>query len=125
MKRRNRKNTRTVPYLKYLILGGIIVVITVVITQAAIDHLKTARLFIVKSIVVDTASVLNNAPEILQLKGKNIFQVEVDALQNRLIRRYPEIVYLKVVKRFPDQIIIVTKKRNPFAQVMVRNRTVV
>ncbi len=124
MKRKSKRSTHSAPYLKYLILGLLIAVITTVIAQATMDHLKTARIFIVKNIVVDPASPLNNVPELLQLKGKNIFQVDVQTLQERLIRRYPEVVYVKVVKRFPDQIIILTKKRNLFAQVILRSRTV-
>ena len=58
-----------------------------------------------------------------KLMGKNIFAVDVKAVQQKLAFKYPQATQLKVMKKFPNQLAIKAKQRSPFAQTRMKNRT--
>lgn len=109
--------------LRYLIIIAMLGLIFFVGGQQVAEHIKRSRMFLVKSIIVDPADEFDPS-DLMYLKNKNIFDVDVDFVQSRLGKQYPQIAYLKVIKRFPDTLIVVAKKRNPFAQVQMRSRLV-
>jgi len=88
-------------------------------------HIKRSRLFSVKMIVLEPAMDFFDVRELNYLKGKNIFDIDPDLVQDRLQKQYPNIAYLKVVKRFPDTLVIMATQRNPFAQLRIRYHMVV
>jgi len=85
---------------------------------------RAAEYFKVQSVVIDPSLQFISKTDFKSLFGKNIFSVDLKAVQRRLTRRYPQASDLKLVKRFPNQILIVARKRLPFAQLKVRGKTV-
>ena len=57
--------------------------------------------------------------DLVRLKGKNIFLIDLKAFEGKLNKKYPQVSHLKLVKHFPDQITIAAKKRLPVAQVNI------
>jgi cell division septal protein FtsQ len=102
-----------------------VAVITWIISNEASDYFIRTKLFSVKTVVMDPSVPFYSSSEVNQLHGKNIFDVNVGALQNRLAKKYPQVTYIRVIKRFPDQVIIFAKNRNAFAQVQIGSRVYV
>ena len=51
------------------------------------------------------------------MRGKSIFEVEIEGIRKELKDRYPEYRNIWVIKRFPSEIRIEAEKRAPFAQI--------
>ena len=85
---------------------------------------RSAEFFKVQSIVIDPSLQFINKDDLKDLFGKNIFSVDLNAVQGKLTRRYPQASHLKLVKRFPNKILIVAKKRLPFAQLNAKAKIV-
>lgn len=89
------------------------------------DFLLTSKYFRVAAVDVDPSLSFIDPQHFAGVKGKSIFAVDLDKLQRRLSFVYPQAAYLKVSRRFPNRILIQAKKRLPFVQAYVRNKTVV
>lgn len=124
MRKKSKKNNHWRGILRYffLILVGLAAVL--LLYQIMRDYLKNEKMFLIKSVVLDPTAPYANSRELNHLKGRSIFNIDVAELEVRLKRQYPQIAYLKVIKRYPDQILVLAKRRNPFAQVFVRNHHV-
>ncbi len=85
------------------------------------DYLLDSRRFAVKKIVIDPTLQFIQKDDLMNLRGKNIFQVNLNSVERTLLTKYPEISELKVEKRFPDQIHLVAKKRVRLAQFLFKD----
>lgn len=79
--------------------------------------------FEVKAVDIDASLSFINPRDLESVQGRNLFTVNLNDLQRRLAYKYPQVTQLKIVKRFPDRILILAKRRLPFAQAVVKNRT--
>jgi cell division septal protein FtsQ len=56
------------------------------------------------------------------LKGTNIFKVDIKKIDHQIAQRYPYIAQLRVVRQLPDRILILAKKREPLMQVYFKKK---
>jgi cell division septal protein FtsQ len=85
---------------------------------------KTAEFFRVRSVVIDPSLQFINKADLKGIFGRNIFSIDLKAVQAKLSRRYPQASHLRLVKRFPNQVLIVARKRLPFAYLKTEGRTI-
>lgn len=102
---------------------GAILIVGILIYQTQ-GFLTQSKYFQVKSVMIDPSLVFIKKNDLKMLRGKNIFQVDLKKLKSTLNRKYPQITELKVTRRFPNQIQLLARKRHPFAQTKIQNRTV-
>ncbi len=84
--------------------------------------LTKTEYFKVKTIVIDPSLQFINRRDLVRVKGKNIFLIDLKDFEKKLNRKYPQVSHLKLVKRFPDQIVIAAKKRLPAVQVRIDDK---
>ncbi len=119
---RKKKTSRINPSIfKYTIIGILVISFFALICIGVYRLASQSSLFTVKEILVDDSVNFINKSIFRKIEGQNIFQVDLNTMQKRLIYRYPQISDLKVVRLFPDQLLITAKKRLPFIQTMVNN----
>jgi len=86
------------------------------------NFLSKSPYFKIKAIQYDETLQFINKRELAKLKGKNIFSVDLNEIQKKLRRRYPQLERLRIMKRFPDQIIVLARERHPFAQIELNGK---
>jgi cell division septal protein FtsQ len=64
-------------------------------------------------------------PELMKLKGQNLFAVDLPKVEARIRAKYPQLADLRVMRRFPDQIGVTAVRREPFAKVFIDGRSYV
>lgn len=97
---------------------GVIVFITIFFVSAGImSFARQADLFSVKDVFVPENLQSFSLPDASKLKGQNIFQIDLAALEKKIRQKYPQLANLRVIKRFPDRIEFSAFKRDPFALV--------
>jgi len=88
----------------------------------SVDFLTTSPLFTVKDVLVDTSIRFIDTRDLRELKGRNIFKVDVRKVHARLSAQYPQIAQLRVIRQLPDKIKVLAKKRDVLVQVRWRNK---
>ncbi|MBU0469681.1 MAG: FtsQ-type POTRA domain-containing protein [Candidatus Omnitrophica bacterium] len=116
-----RKKKFQVPpsLIKYILFIVLIVGVCFGLYKGISVLLTKSEYFKVKTIVIDPSLQFINKDDLVRLKGKNIFLIDLKAFENKLNKKYPQVSHLKLVKRFPDQIVIAAKKRLPIVQVNI------
>ncbi|MBN1870738.1 MAG: cell division protein FtsQ/DivIB [Candidatus Omnitrophica bacterium] len=89
------------------------------VASAAVYFFRNTEYFRIRSVIIDPALQFIQRTDLKHLIGKNIFEVDLKAVQRHLSYKYPQAAELKVIKHFPDQIDIVAKQRMPFAQIWI------
>ncbi len=56
------------------------------------------------------------------LKGHNIFKIDIKHIDRQIAQRYPYIAQLRVVRQLPDRILILAKKREPLMQIYFKQK---
>ncbi|MCF7869553.1 MAG: cell division protein FtsQ/DivIB [Candidatus Omnitrophica bacterium] len=56
-----------------------------------------------------------------KIKGKSVFNINLDKLHTYLIQQYPEYKEIKIIKKFPNFIKVEMKERKPIAQIRAKN----
>lgn len=88
-------------------------------------YFNESSTFAVKTIVIDPALQFIQRRDLVRLQGRNIFQVDLQDIEQSLLIKYPQISELRVEKRYPDQIHLVAKKRKSLAQFEHNNKFLV
>jgi len=117
MAKRSKKNNSGWNVLKFFIIAGILVFILAMFSSRLIDFLTTAELFKIRTVVIDPSlkGMNINSISLDKLKGRNIFKVNLGAVQKELRYKYPSIDQLRLIRHFPDKIDVVAAHREPFA----------
>lgn len=79
-------------------------------------------MFNVKNVMVDQSISFIDYRLIKELKGQNIFSVDLGKIHKQIASRYPQISQLRVVRQLPDTIEILAKKREALLQVQAHNK---
>jgi cell division septal protein FtsQ len=91
----------------------------------AVDFLTSSPLFEVKNVMIDRSIGFIDQRSLKDLKGNNIFKVDIQKIDSQISGRYPYIAQLKVVRQLPDSILILAKKREPLMQIYFKKKYLV
>jgi cell division septal protein FtsQ len=107
-------------YIRNGIIVFFLLFVALAVYRNCMDFLKTSSLFRVKS-VTTSADVQFLQPRVLrQLQGQNIFAVDLKHVHNEIRALYPQIYDLHIERRFPDTMHVAARKRDAYAQVLVK-----
>jgi len=81
--------------------------------------------FEIQSIAIDPSLQFISKRDLNNAIGKNIFTIDLRAIQRKLDYKYPQASQLRVVRRFPNQISVIAKQRMPFAQISIQDQIVI
>lgn len=115
------------------IIKSFIIVVIIVTSLAAclflfdqvVRYFNESEKFSVRTIVIDPALQFIQRRDLVRLQGKNIFQVDLQEVEQSLLMKYPQISELRVEKKFPNQIHLLAKKRKQLAQFEHNNKYLV
>jgi len=120
-----KKQTKTSSILiKVVVVLVISLIVGVVSYIGVMSIVMNSDHFKIKVIKYDSSLNFINSRELEKLKGKNIFSVDLQKIQRKLNRRYPQIANLRIVREFPDRIAVNAKKRLPFAQMNFQKKII-
>lgn len=117
-----RKSKIDIPasYIRNGIVVFILLIVGFWMFRNASEFFRTAPLFRIKDVTSAADVQFLQAKVLREIKGKNIFAVDLKQLHKNLRALYPQIYDLKVERRFPDTIDISAKRREAFAQILVK-----
>lgn len=108
------------------ILRVIVAIALAIVLFSGYQHVThfifTDRMFAVKDIYLDVSIQFIDQRSLMALKGKNIFAVNIDEIERKYLRQYPQIAKIRVVRELPDRIKILARKRDMLAQVSVHGK---
>jgi len=88
----------------------------------AVEYLTSSPLFEVKDVMIDRSIQFIDLRSLKDLKGTNIFKIDIRKIDRQIAERYPYIAQLRVVRQLPDRILILAKKREPLMQIYFRKK---
>ena len=125
MKRKNKEPLISFGFVRNLVVGILMIFFLCLAAQRVIVDIKTSERFKVREIVYDPDLQFMKSGKLMSLKGRNIFDVDLGALERQIQTQYPEISQLKLSKKFPDEIQVTARRRIPFAQTKLKNKDIV
>jgi cell division septal protein FtsQ len=87
-----------------------------------VDFLTSSPLFEVKDVMIDRSIQFIDLRSLKDLKGNNIFKVDINKVDRQISESYPYIAQLRVVRQLPDRILILAKKREPLLQIYFKKK---
>jgi len=87
-----------------------------------VEFLKSSPLFEVKEVMVDRSIGFIDMRMLKDLKGTNIFKVDINKIDRQISQQYPYISQLRIVRQLPDSILVLAKKRNPLMQIYFKGK---
>ena len=87
-----------------------------------VEFLTSSPLFEVKDVMIDRSIQFIDLRSLKNLKGKNIFKIDIKKIERQIAERYPYIAQLRVVRQLPDRILILAKKREPLMQIYFKKK---
>jgi len=87
-----------------------------------VEFLTSSPLFEVKDVMIDRSIQFIDLRSLKNLKGKNIFKIDIKRLERQISERYPYIAQLRVVRQLPDRILVLAKKREPLMQIYFKKK---
>ncbi len=88
----------------------------------AVEFLTSSPLFEIKDVMIDRSIQFIDLRALKDLKGTNIFKVDIKKVDHQIAQHYPYIAQLRVVRQLPDRILILAKKRDPLMQVLYKKK---
>ena len=88
----------------------------------AVEFLTSSPLFEVKDVLIDKSIQFIDLRSLRDLKGTNIFKIDIGKIDRQIAERYPYIAQLRVVRQLPDRVLILAKKREPLMQIYFRKK---
>ena len=120
-----KKNTKRRFFVfKYIFIAGVISGVGFFTARHVIHLFRTTDYFKIQSVVIDPSLQFINKVDLKDVFGKNIFSIDLAAVQRKLSYRYPQAAHLKLVKRFPSQLLIIAKKRVPIARAKIQGQVI-
>jgi len=83
-----------------------------------------ARVFKITEIIKSPALQFIDSWHLEQLKGKNIFLVNLSGVQRRVQAEYPSVERLHIIRQLPNRILVTAEKRDPYAVVSMGSQEV-
>jgi cell division septal protein FtsQ len=88
----------------------------------AVEFLTSSPLFEVKDVMIDRSIGFIDLRALKDLKGTNIFKVDITKIDRQIAKAYPYIAQLRVVRQLPDRILVLAKKREPLMQIYFKKK---
>ena len=107
---------RTVGLVCVFVLG---IALAVMAMAALLRGVFASPLFTVRNVMIADNIQPLELPELVKLKGQNLFAADLSKLEARVRVRYPQLADVRVMRHFPDQIGVTGVKREPFAKVSI------
>ena len=104
---------------------GIFIFTFALVAMGLASFLRSSPFFSVREVTVADNIQALDLPDLLKLRGQNVFTVDLFRIEAKLRARYPQLAELRVMRRLPDQIFIMALKREPFAFVSLDGKTCV
>ena len=123
-RRRQKKNFLGIKAFQIFILLTFFVAGSIFLSQKTYEYFHHAELFNIKHIEKTPSLQFVQSSYLERLKGHNIFSVDLEAVQQRIQSKYPEIAELRIQRKFPDTLYLSAKKREPFAFVTLQQQDV-
>lgn len=92
---------------------------------SAVDFLTTSPLFAVKDVVIDRSLQFIDLRSLKDLKGANIFKIDIKRVGRQISQRYPYVDQLRVMRQLPDRIVVLAKRREPLMEIYWKKRYLV
>ena len=105
-------NIPTIAVIRVIVFLFLGLILFVGYTKAQ-DLVLRNDLFAVHDVYVERSIEFIDRSQLIALKGKNIFTVDLVKMHRRIKNQYPQIAQLHIVKELPDHIKILAKKRDP------------
>ncbi len=87
-----------------------------------VEFLTSSPLFEVKDVMIDRSIQFIDLRALKDLKGNNIFKIDINKIDRQIALNYPYIAQLRVVRQLPDRILILAKKREPLMQIYFKKK---
>ena len=87
-----------------------------------VEFLTSSPLFAVKEVMIDRSIGFIDLRALKDLKGTNIFKIDINKVDRQIAQHYPYIAKLRVVRQLPDRILILAKKREPLLQIYFKKK---
>lgn len=111
------------PGFRHVLAGGIVIALVFLSARQAVQALFDSRYFKIKTVEIDRTLGFLDKRDFMSLNGRSILSVDVARFQRSLTGKYPQMAQVSITKEFPDKILVLARKRAPFAQVYIQNRT--
>ena len=111
------------PAFRYIVAGGIVIAVVFLGARQAAQAIFESRYFKIKTVEIDRTLSFLDKRDFASLNGKSIFSVDVVRFQRSLTDKYPQMAQANMTRKFPDRILVLARKRAPFAQVYIQNKT--
>ncbi len=111
------------PAFRYILVGSIAVAVVFLGARQAAQALFDSRYFKIKTVEIDRMLGFLDKRDFASLNGKSIFSVDVVRFQRSLTDKYPQMAQANIIKKFPNRILVLARKRAPFAQAYIQNKT--
>ena len=118
-KRRQNQSPIGIDVVRWGVTLIFILVAVAIACVALTSFVRHSDLCAVRNIVISANLGEINIPELTKLKGQNIFLVDLEKLEQKIIARYPGIAGLEVLRRFPDEIAVVGTRRTAFVTALM------
>jgi len=87
-----------------------------------VEFLTSSPLFEVKDVMIDRSIQFIDLRSLKDLKGNNIFKIDIKKIDRQIAENYPYIAQLRVVRQLPDRILVLAKKREPLMQIYFKKK---
>jgi len=87
-----------------------------------VEFLTSSPLFEVKDVMIDRSIQFIDLRALKDLKGNNIFKIDIKKIDRQITATYPYIAQLRVVRQLPDHILVLAKKRDPLMQIYFKKK---
>ena len=87
-----------------------------------VEFLTSSPLFEVKDVMIDRSIQFIDLRSLKDIKGNNIFKIDIKRIDRQIAENYPYIAQLRVVRQLPDRILVLAKKREPLMQIYFKKK---
>jgi len=121
-----RKKASAQPFgVKVAGVAVISLIIGSVLYYQTVNFMYQSKYFKIKAVELESSLSFIRKKDLEKIKGKSIFSIDIAKIQKKLSYKYPQVSQLSVKRQFPDTIILEAKERMPFAQLMVKAKTLI
>jgi len=106
------KRQKIKPLIKFIVAFVILIALLAYLTKAVWDFLRNSEYFKIKEV-----TVINNYVDFPNLKGRNIFSLDLLWVSNEIKKKCPDQRLVRVSKKMPDAVVIEFERRLPLAVV--------